>query len=296
MNLNKINGNTYYIDGPSNIGIFAYKNKFCMLIDTGIGSSHAKRVDKILTDNNLHPKFIINTHAHGDHCGGNEYFKKNYTGIQVYTSEQEKIFMENRSLAYAILSGGAPFRKITKNDKNKKVDFITDYGTNKIGDEKFEIFKGWGHTPEHIVLLTPNRVCFLGDSIFSDETIDKYSFPYLYNIGDSLQTLDSLRDIDADFFVIAHSTRIYEKHQMDALIDKNIANIKKYKEQILELLDQPVSKEDLLQNIIILNELDMAHQDYFLNLSTVSSYLSYLLDNNYINYSLEDGKVFYYKE
>ena len=36
MELNKVNGNTYYIDNPTNIGVYLYKNKYCMMVDTGI--------------------------------------------------------------------------------------------------------------------------------------------------------------------------------------------------------------------------------------------------------------------
>ena len=59
LELNKIKGNTYFIDGPTNIGVYAFKNKFCILIDSGLDNSAARKIDDILKENKLHPKYII---------------------------------------------------------------------------------------------------------------------------------------------------------------------------------------------------------------------------------------------
>ncbi len=98
MELTKINGNTYFINAPTNIGVYTYKNKNCLLIDTGINNTAARKIDNILIENKLHAKYIINTHSHIDHCGGNNYFKDNYTGSLIYSSAKEKLFMENQEL------------------------------------------------------------------------------------------------------------------------------------------------------------------------------------------------------
>ena len=34
MELTKIKGSTYYINAPTNIGIYVFKNKNCLIIDT----------------------------------------------------------------------------------------------------------------------------------------------------------------------------------------------------------------------------------------------------------------------
>jgi glyoxylase-like metal-dependent hydrolase (beta-lactamase superfamily II) len=295
MHYEKINGSTYIIKGNTNVGVYVFKNKFVLLIDSGIGDSHAKKIDLILKENNLHPKYIVNTHSHEDHCGGNPYFKKNYPGTLVYTSEKEKLYMENKELRAFIICNSAPLKKFNKDKNPHVVDFILDYGLNKINDEKFQIISLKGHSHEQIGLITDDRVCFLGDSIFSEKILDKYSFPYLFNIEQSIETLESLKTIDADYFVIAHADKVLNKDELLVLIDTNLENITTYTTQIYELLDQPLTKEDLLQNIIILNDLNLSKFDYFLNLTSASAFLSYLYNNDNIDISLEDGKMYYYK-
>lgn len=295
MNLNKIKGNTYYIDAPTNAGIFTFKNKNCLIIDTGLNNSDAKKLDEILIQNNLHPKYIINTHSHTDHCGGNIYFQKNYPGVLVYTSKGEKLFMENNNLHSSILSSAYPLRSLNKSNKPINVDYILDYGTNKIGDEKFDIIALPGHSIEHIGIITGEKVCFLGDSIFSSEILDKYSFPYLYNIDDTLKSLKSIKEIDADYFVISHSKNLITRDELDDLVNKNINNIENYIKEILELLDQPLTREDILENITILNNLTLNFNEYYLNFAGVSAFLSYLYNDRIIDCSIEDGKLYYFK-
>ncbi len=295
MTLNKIKGNTYYIDGPTNCGVFVFKNKNCLIVDTGINNTEAKKIENLLTENNLHPKYIINTHSHLDHCGGNLYFKKNYTGCLVYTSKLEKLFMENTDLFSSILSSSYPSKAFNRSNKPLEVDFILEYGINKLNDEKFNIIALPGHSIEHIGIVTPEKVCFLGDSIFSSEILDKYSFPYLYNIEDSLLSLNKIKNIDADYFVISHSKKILDKSEINSLVDKNIENINKYKNQILDLLDQPLTRENILEDITILNNLSLNFYEYHLNFGGISAFISYLYNEKLIDYSIEDGNLYYFK-
>lgn len=296
MSLNKIKGNSYYISATTNCGIFVFKNKNCLLVDTGINNTEAKKIDQILIENNLHPKYIINTHNHLDHCGGNTYFQRTYPGCLVYTSLKEKLFMENPEFQASILSSSSPIKGIDKSNKPITVDFVLDYGTNKINDEKFEVISLKGHSIEQIGIITPEKVCFLGDSIFSEEILEKYSFPYLYDIEESINTLNLLKDVDADYFIISHSNHVLNREQILVLVDKNLENIENFKNQMLDLLDQPLTREDLLENITILNDLSLNFYQYHLNFGGISAFITYLYSKGLINYSIENGKLYYFKD
>lgn len=295
MELTKINGNTYYISAPTNIGIYTYKNKNCLLVDTGINNTAARKIDAVLTQNKLHTKYIINTHSHIDHCGGNNFFRENYTGCIVYTSAKEKLYMENAELRPNMLYTSTPDKELEDEFRGTPVDFILDYGQTKINDDKFEVLSLKGHSPESIGILTSDKVCFLGDAIFSDSILDKYSFPYLYNIDEALKTLDKIKEIDADYFVISHADSVLSRNEIAVLADRNIANINKYLNEMLELLDEPHSKEDLLENIIILNNLFISFRQYYLNFSSMSAFLAYLCNKGEVKHSVENGNVYYYR-
>lgn len=296
MNFTKIKGNTYFIPSNTNIGVYIYKNKFCLLIDTGINNTIARKIDDTLINNSLHPKYIINTHSHIDHCGGNNYFKQTYPGTLVYSSLEEKVYIENPNLYSMISFSSYPYKKLLKPKKSCSVDYVLDIGVNKINDEKFEIINLDGHSPDHIGIITPDKVCFLGDSIFSFETLDKYPFPLLFHIKSQLDTLDKLKEIDADFFVIGHGKDVLDKNELHTLITKNEENIKNTRNMFLDLLDQPCTREDLLENILILNDISVDAKEYFLDFSSVSSFITYLQEEELIDCSMEEGKLYFFKK
>ncbi|WP_392486582.1 MBL fold metallo-hydrolase [Haloimpatiens sp. FM7315] len=296
MDLNKIKGSTYYIDSPTNIGVYSFKNKNCLLIDTGINNSTAKKIDDILIKNNLHPKYIINTHSHMDHCGGNSFFKTHYPGCEIFTSTNEKLYIENTFLYSSMLYSSHAIKPLRNSSKAPKVDFELEIGMAKIGDEKFEILNLKGHALGQIGIITPEKVCFLGDSVFSFEILEKYSLPYLNNIEESLSTLEFLKTVDADFFLPSHSSNLLESQELLELLNKNIENINEYVELLLEILDQPATKEDLVENLCILKDLKLDIKQYHITYSTVSAFLTYLYDKNLIDYSLENGRLYYFKK
>lgn len=294
MELIKLRGNTYYIPNNTNIGVFTYKNKNCLLVDTGINNTIARKIEEVLKSNGLHPKYIINTHGHLDHCGGNIYLTETYPGCITYTSEKEKLYMENAELLSTNLFGALPPKGVNK-AKPIKVDNILQYGINKINDEKVEIVSLKGHSIEQIGVITPDKVCFLGDSIFSECILEKYSIPYLYSIEDSLKTLEYIKEIDADIFVVAHSESIYSKKEIMNLADKNIEEINVLLEECKTILEQPQTREDLLQNIMILNEIpDPEYVQYLLYLSSTSAIIAYLYDKGYLENYIENGKLYYF--
>ncbi|MBK1810920.1 MBL fold metallo-hydrolase [Clostridium sp. YIM B02505] len=294
MELTKINGNTYYIKAPTNIGVYSYKNKNCLLIDTGINNSAARKIEEVLKENNLHVKYIVNTHSHPDHCGGNNYFKNNYTGCIVYTSEKERLYMENMELRTNMLYTATSPKNLSDDAKDSTVDYVLAEGNTKINDDKFEIFHLRGHSPQSIAIVTSDKVCFLGDALYSETILGKYSFPYLFDVGSALISLEKIKEIDADYFVISHAEEIVTKENLPELVDRNIDNIKDYCNQMIELLEKPLTKEELLENLTILNDLDVDFRQYHLNYSSMSAFLSYLYNKGTINSSVENGRLYYY--
>lgn len=211
MSLIKIKGSTYYLNAPTNCGVYSFKNKNCLIIDTGINNTQAKKLEEAVLEAGLHPKYIINTHSHHDHCGGNSYFTSNYPGCSTYTSEKEKIMMENPFILSAALFSFENNKALDITNKSVNVDNVLNFGENKINDEKFDIISLKGHSIDQIGIVTPEKVCFVGDSIFSKEIISKYSLPYIINIKDELDTLNTIKSIDADYFVISHSKKFLRK-------------------------------------------------------------------------------------
>jgi len=299
MELIKINGNSYYIPGPTNIGLFQFKDKYTLLIDTGDNNQQARKVAELIQANNLNCKYILNTHNHIDHAGGNLFFQQHFPGCLFYSSEDEKLFLENSLLFSMYLYGGSPLNELSRHFlKNRKlrVDEILMAGSCRINDEKFDIIPLPGHAQGQIGLGTKDRVCFLGDALFSREIIAKYSFPFLFDIEDQLDSYKSMEELDYDFFVIGHATQIYDPAGIKNLVAFNRDKIIYYLDLALDLFTQPHTREELLEEICILEELQLDFKEYYFSLSTTGAIIAYLHDHGELNHQLENGKLYYYNK
>lgn len=297
MNLNKINGSTYYIDNPTNIGVYVFKNKYCMLVDTGINNTVAGKFDEILEKNGIKPKYIVNTHNHPDHSGANLYFKEHHPGSTFYSSREEKLFIENDSMFPMSIYGSNPIKELKKrNAKSRGVEIenVLEYGTTKINEEKFEVISLKGHSIEQIGIVTPDRVCFMGDSLFSEDIINKYSFPFLFDIEEQFATIEYIKTLEYDYYLLSHDNKIYNTVEIRELADRNRENIENHLRDIKELLNQPLTREELLEQICVLNDMKLEFRSYYLCLSAAGAFIAYLYNKDLLDYSVENGKLYYY--
>lgn len=295
----KINGNTYYIPAATNVGVYQFKDKYTLMIDTGDNKQQARKIDEIIQAGNFKIKYIINTHNHVDHSGGNIYYQENYPGCIIYASEEEALFLDNPYLFPTYIYGGKAPRELSRHFlKDSHTTNITtiENGTSKINDEKFDIISLPGHARGQIAIATRDRVCFLGDAIFSQEIIDKYSFPFLFDIDAQLNSYQLIEELDYDYFVLSHASQIYSHEEINQLLKINRENLNNYLELALELLLQPKTREELLEEIAILKELEMDFKEYYFSLSTIAAMISYLYDQGELEHQLENGKLYYYKK
>ena len=98
MKLQKIADKIYFLKGlrSSNIYFFDYEKK--AIIDTGYSEEFDDNYNKFL-NNEIDLKnidYIINTHSHGDHNGGNSRLKLMNPNIKVFSSNETKIYQERR--------------------------------------------------------------------------------------------------------------------------------------------------------------------------------------------------------
>lgn len=299
MQLNKINGNTYYISAPTNIGVFVFKDKYVLLVDTGNSPQQAARIDRLLLEQQWKTKFIFNTHHHVDHSGGDPYFTEHYPGSVILTSEEEALFLENDHLFPLYLYGAAPIKELSKlfvRPKKNIVDNRLEPGNHKINDERFEIFYLKGHTWGQIGIATKDRVCFLGDAVFSREIVNKYPFPFLLDIKEQVKTLEFLETLTYDYYILSHGGEVLSPEEFHRTVSLNIDVIDKFSQQILSLLDQPLTREGLLEELAVLNDLCFDFQEYHFSFSTVGAFLTFLFGKGLLDYYLEDGKLYYFKK
>ena len=154
--------------------------------------------DRILDycrEKQLQVEYIINTHGHGDHIGGNDWFKQAlgakvliHAADATMLTDNRKNFSEYLGQAYIL---GPP-------------DILAEDGLMlKIGAHSVRVIHTPGHTPGCICLLA-DKFLISGDTLF-ELSIGRTDFPG----GNHAQIVDSIRH---KLFTLPDDTVVFPGH------------------------------------------------------------------------------------
>jgi glyoxylase-like metal-dependent hydrolase (beta-lactamase superfamily II) len=170
------------------------KTKNAFLIDPG---GDAEKIKSLLKKKGLVPKFIINTHGHGDHILGNGYFD-----IPVYAHRLEKDFMTDPAKNLFGMFGSL-FKS------PKATEFLEDGQKLNMDNLEPEIIHTPGHTPGGISIKLSD-VVFTGDTLFAGG-IGRTDLPD----GDEEALFKSIRE---KLFTLDDDTVVYPGHGSESTI------------------------------------------------------------------------------
>jgi glyoxylase-like metal-dependent hydrolase (beta-lactamase superfamily II) len=285
MELIKVTDKTYYIKNPTNIGIYKIDDNNVYIIDAGNDKDAGKRIIKIVEEQGWNIKGIITTHSNADHVGGNSVISER-TGAKILAHGIEKSITENPILEPSFLYGGYPFNDL----KNK---FLLAKESNCIEIDNnlpngLEYFELKGHFFDMIGIKTDDEVYFLGDSLFSEETINKYHLFFVYDVESYLNTLEYLGTLNGKLFIPSHCEAT---NDISHLIEVNRNKVNEISNKIYEFCKSEKTFEEILKDIFDFYNLSMNPNQYVLVGSTIKSYLSYLNNNGKIEYIFKDNKM-----
>lgn len=158
------------------------------LIDPGADQD---RIKSLLAREKLNPKFIVNTHGHGDHIAANGYFK-----VPIYIHRLDADFLTDSDKNLSNMFGFP----LASPQASK---FLEDGDSLELDDIRLEVIHTPGHTPGSISLKL-DSIIFTGDALFNSG-IGRTDFPY----GDEQELLKSIRE---RLLVFDDDTVIYPGH------------------------------------------------------------------------------------
>ena len=287
MELIKVGEKTYYIKNPTNIGVYKISENEVFLIDSGNDKDAGRKILKIMDEQGWTVKGIITTHSNADHIGGNKIIQDR-TGCKIYATAIEKSFSENPVLEPSFLYGGYPFKDLRNKflcAKESNVELID----NNLPDG-LEVISLKGHFFEMIGIKTDDDVYFLGDSIFSEETIRKYHLFFLYDVKEFLNSLEFLSSLEGKLFIPSHTEA---SENILELIEINKAKVMEISNKICEICEEEKIFEEILKIIFDEYKLTMSSNQYVLIGSTIRSYLSYLYEEEKLTFEFKDNRMYW---
>ena len=149
---------------------------------------------------------IFNTHGHGDHIGGNEYFHKEFNcSIGIHALDAEMLLNSSLNLsAFMDVNIASPVAGLLINDNH----------VFSLGDNKVEIFHTPGHTKGGIVIYTKPYL-FTGDTIFY-HSVGRTDLPG----GNTKELTESIKK---RIFTLPKETVILPGHGPASSIEREIA-------------------------------------------------------------------------
>lgn len=291
MELIQVGEKTYYIKNPTNIGIYKISDTDVYLIDTGNDKEAGRKILKMIAEQGWNVVGVINTHSHADHIGGNKVIQDR-TNCRIFSHGTE-VALENRTiLEPTILYGGCPLKELEENKFLRAKESMVEEIEGNL-PEGLEIINLPGHYFDMIGVKTSDNVYFLGDSLISEETINKYHVFFLYDIQKYLDTLEILSNLNANTYIPSHTEAKEDIHE---LIEMNYNKIEEICQVILDICEKESTFEEILQKVFEKYELRMNINQYVLVGCTIKSYLSYLNRIQKLDYVFENNKMLWKKK
>jgi len=291
--LKHLKGRSYYIPGRVNLGLYSTEEG-SLLIDSGGDESSGRAIYRMLQREGLSLKTIINTHSNADHVGGNAYLQKK-TGCRIHCTAIESIITENPFLEPVLLWSAYPFKELENKFLQAKPSKVTEIIPNSgdLGETGLEVVSLPGHFLDMIGIRTPDGVFYIADSLFSGDIIDKYHLIVNLDVRSSLKTMDLLEASRDRYYVPCHAEMT---ENIVPLVRKNRENLVKVGNEIVDICSEPSSREDILARIMQKYGLELSPTQYVLNLATISAHVSYLSDENRLEYAISEGRLLWKKK
>ncbi len=279
---------TWYRPGFVNIGYYRG-----VIIDTGISMNDAMQTARLLKKRGWPVNWILNTHTHPDHCGGNKVFMQE--GAILCATELQKPFLEDFNLSTTI-SYGADFvfteqRQFAFPDAcPSSPDKIIQTGKVILGDMAFVIESHPGHAKDQITITTPDDVLFSADITLSEQMLSHSKLELLFSAASQIQDLQWLQEQEHTFFVPGHGA-VYQ--DIRPLARLNIDRQFEYIRAVYAYCKKPRIREDITAHIIESFHLKNDCSFCATVFSTVGAYLMYLVKEHKIWYYSKNGYTYY---
>jgi len=123
-------------------------------------ANESKVLKKEIHKLKLKIKFIINTHGHGDHIGGNAFFVKSFPESKLCIHKEDALMLLNPELNLSIFWDGGVVSPASD------IQF-EDEGILKLAENELKIIYTPGHSKGGISIYVDNLL-FTGDALFAN--------------------------------------------------------------------------------------------------------------------------------
>lgn len=288
--LERLSEHVYYLPGAVNSALVVGGDRQAVVVDTGGDKDAGRRLKRACALLQVTPVAILNTHAHADHYGGNDFLVRAF-GVPVYAPPFEASIIEAPYLEPVYLFGGAkpPEELLSKwlMAPACRVDHPLKPGRLELAGLELEVVDTSGHAHTHVAVRVGD-VLIAADAVFGSEVLDKYPLPFGQDIGAQRSSAAKVAELGARVVLPGHGA---PTEDVAALVSANLAAFDRAADAVRAACTGG-GTETVLKGAA--DALGLSVRDlprYYLNLCVVSAYLSYLRERGEVTLSLRDNRV-----
>lgn len=284
----KLRGDIYYLPGRTNIGVIV-RDDWCIVVDTGIDEDSGRKAVNAVRREGLEVKYVLNTHSHADHIGGNRFLAMR-AGAAVLAPRLEDVFIEHPILEPLYLYGASPPKslrgKFTMASPSRVSRVLCEGVDEELG---VEVIPLPGHSV-NMVGVAADRVFFAADSIFPERLVEKFGVLYHLDARAAAETLERLRGLKYAVYLPSHSEPLSD---LTKLIDLNLESIWRARVAVEEAADGAKAEEAVSRVLRGMGIRVDSPALYHLYFSAVKSYLAWLVDEGVLREEVKEGELRY---
>ncbi|MGN6618971.1 MAG: MBL fold metallo-hydrolase [Ilyomonas sp.] len=169
-----------------------------LIIDPGCYfSAEQDTLKNFLSNENLQPVQLLNTHCHLDHVFGNKWVAKTY-GLELFIHPDEEKMLQ-LAPASGLMYG------LTFDNYNGPLHFLNEGDMVMLGEEKLKVILAPGHSPGSICFYSEEGKFLIGGDVLFRESIGRTDLPG----GNHEQLLQNIR---TKLFTLPDETVVYPGH------------------------------------------------------------------------------------
>jgi glyoxylase-like metal-dependent hydrolase (beta-lactamase superfamily II) len=256
-------------------------------------------------------QWLVNTHASGDHHGGNFIIKKKLPQIKIMAHENDAPLIADHETFIEIDKGwtkdyGLSYPTFAPDDP----EFLAHQGQETPvdlsvkGGERIQIEDGWGvtliftpgHTRGHLSIYDEKyKVVYLGDAILGagvpDVSGSRVMPPHYFEVDWYLKSIEKIRDLAPKALLATHYEPILGEKQVEDFLNESIKFVENCNEMFIRIFTttkSPLDASTLKKRIREMVGIPDAENQYNL---LVRAHLNYLVNNDLIEKIVSDGTI-----
>lgn len=295
MNLTQVKGNTWVLEGVEYIPLYKLDGGRCILLDSGL-LQEREELEEALKAAGLTPVGVLCSHAHVDHCANNGYFQGKYGTKVALTFPEAGMCSSLLTLKcyFLTLSPGTVERESSCMIHTPDIYIPPADGLFSFCGAEFGIVHTPGHSSGHVCTVTPDNVCYTADALLSQELMEA-KLPYNLSQAMAMDSREKLRRLDCEAYIMAHRG-VCPGAEIGALIDANQALIRRRAEEILALVDRPMTASQIDEAACVLYQLFTHKPRRSLRFErNVRFFIEYLVDTGRLAEECQNGATYYHR-